>query len=801
MTDFVPTHDWQPVPPGAVLPPGCQTEMDMETGGQRARLALEPHLDDARRLLELLDGEAEFFTFQIFDDTPRKDQNLARTLFGEFDRLASILHDRQHDGCGVFVTVNRTKGGKRRAECVDLIRAAFTDLDGAPLDPVLNCALEPHIAVESSPGKFHAYWICEGVELEQFTAIQKAIAARFGGDKSVHDLPRVMRLPGFWHLKGEPFRSRIVQVNERLPYTVDELLAEFPPGEAKAANGVDDDDAQTMADLVRDVLTAESYHEPLTKLAWRWLAGGMDDADVVRTLRSLMENSDHPRDERWTSRYNDIERTVETAKKKFVDAGTFDLTDDGLALAMARDWERDSSYCDEFGRWIFWRNGHWEFDRTKLALSRTRFWLRTHAETIIQQRPSMAKKAAALRDDKTIYAIAKLVACDRLLASVPEDWDSDPMKLGGRLTVDLRSGENYEPRPSDRIIKRVGCDLCDAPPIQWLQFLDEITGGDKELQDYLQRMCGYWLTGLVNEHVFFFFYGTGANGKSVFINTMRWVLGDYATVIGSEVLMVAPFDRHPTELAKLRGMRLAVASEIERGKVWAESKIKSLTGGDKIQARFMRQDFFEYTPQFKLVVVGNYKPSLRAVDEAVRRRLHLVPFTVTIPEHKRDKDLEAKLCDEGGAIFRWALEGCALWCVHGLQPTDVVRAATEEYLASEDAFELWREACTILDKDEWADSAGLWHSWRLWADNAGEPVGSQKVFGNMLAAHGFVPKDGYVEAGGGKRKKARGYAGLRLNTTETLEEIRQSAERAKREQTARTFAQGVGAGLRAAKRG
>ena len=150
-------------------------------------------------------------------------------------------------------------------------------------------------------------------------------------------------------------------------------------------------------------------------------------------------------------------------------------------------------------------------------------------------------------------------------------------------------------------------------------------------------MVGYALTGVTVEHALFFLYGTGANGKSVFVNTIAAILGDYATNAPMDTFMATQGERHPTDMAGLRGARLVTSIETEQGRRWAESRLKALTGGDKISARFMRQDFFEFIPQFKLVVAGNHKPAIRTIDEAMRRRLHLVPFTVTIPPKQRDK--------------------------------------------------------------------------------------------------------------------------------------------------------------------
>ena len=154
------------------------------------------------------------------------------------------------------------------------------------------------------------------------------------------------------------------------------------------------------------------------------------------------------------------------------------------------------------------------------------------------------------------------------------------------------------------------------------------------------------LTGITREHALFFGHGTGANGKSVFVSTVAGMMGNYHRSAPIETLTASSSDRHPTDLAGLRGARLVTAVETEEGRRWAESKIKALTGGDMIAARFMRQDFFEYTPQFKLMIAGNHKPGLRSVDEAIRRRFHLIPFTVTIPPEERDLELGDKLKGE-----------------------------------------------------------------------------------------------------------------------------------------------------------
>ena len=336
--------------------------------------------------------------------------------------------------------------------------------------------------------------------------------------------------------------------------------------------------------------------------------------------------------------------------------------------------------------------------------------------------------------------------------------------------IDLRSGAQLAPNPLAYITKitAVAPASAGAAAPLWTAFLARITGENVDLQGYLQRVAGYCLTGSVSEHALFFLYGTGANGKSVFVNTLVALWGDYATTISTDMLMVSQSDRHPTEVARLRGARLVVGNEIESGRTWAESKIKSLTGGDRLQGRFMRQDFFEFDPQFKLMVIGNNRPSMRGVDEAIRRRLHLIPFTVTIPPGERDPGLFDKLKAEWPAILRWAVDGCLIWQREGLRPPEIVRTATADYLGGEDTFELWRDDCTTPENRWWESSADLWTSWKRWAEAAGEFTGKQRSFSDRLTERGLTPER---QPGTGKR----GFCGLRLNRPDYTEDRRHGA--------------------------
>lgn len=228
---------------------------------------------------------------------------------------------------------------------------------------------------------------------------------------------------------------------------------------------------------------------------------------------------------------------------------------------------------------------------------------------------------------------------------------------------------------------------------------------------------------------------TGANGKSLIFNAITHALGDYAITLGSEVLMESHNDRHPTEVAVLRGARMALCSEVDSGRRWNETRVKRLSGGDQITARLMHRDPFEFQPSHKLVLLANAKPGIRVVDEAIRRRIHLIEFSVTIPEAERDASLPERLKAEAGGILSWAIAGCQYWQTHGLQPPDSILAATSTYLDRDDVIAEWiSECCRPVGQISLSDAHA---SYRDWAERNGHPAIGRNTFGDQLEAHGI----------------------------------------------------------------
>jgi P4 family phage/plasmid primase-like protien len=419
-------------------------------------------------------------------------------------------------------------------------------------------------------------------------------------------------------------------------------------------------------------------------------------------------------------------------------------SEDQIALAFVRRHGDRLRFDHSAGRWYEWTGTRWQRNETRLAFH--------FARELARESSDGAKGFCKASVASGVEAFAR---ADPQLAVTAEIWDRDPWLLGTPGgTVDLRTGELRTARREDFITRQTGAAPEPGEPRRWLQFLGEATAGDSELIRFLQQVAGYCLTGSTCEQALFFIYGPGGNGKSVFVNILKHVLGDYAVTASMETFTASRLDRHPTDLAMLKGARLVSASETEEGRAWAESRIKQVTGGDKISARFMRQDFFEFSPQFKLVIVGNHAPMLANVDEAARRRFNIIPFTqkpVT-----PDRKLEDKLKAEAGQILSWAIEGCLDWQANGLVRPEVVKAATADYFEDQDLFGRWLEDNCERGPSKWETAQTLFRDWQDYAKAAGEDPGTQRAMASKLKRAGFMPR----KVTGG----ARAYHGIALKS-------------------------------------
>ena len=366
-----------------------------------------------------------------------------------------------------------------------------------------------------------------------------------------------------------------------------------------------------------------------------------------------------------------------------------ELSDDAIAAAFSSRHAGDLRYLAPWGRWYRWTGKHWQEDRTVAVFDLMRTVCREPAG-----RARGIKLGRQIASAKTVAAAERIARSDPRHAIVPEALDADAYLLNTPAgTIDLRSGEIRLHRCEDLLTKVTGVapDDC-ADDSLWRSFLRQITCDDEDLEAYLQRLIGYVLTGDTCDHVLAFFYGSGANGKSTLLDLLLFVLGDYARQVPSQTLLETRNEQHPTVLANLMGVRLAISSELEEGQYWAESRIKSLTGDAVLTGRFMRQDFFEFPRTHKHIIAGNHKPAIRIVDEAIRRRIHLIPFNARFVGEAVDRDMPAKLREAAPAVLAWAVRGCLEWQSAGLCPPSTVMSATEDYLRMQDTLGLWLES-------------------------------------------------------------------------------------------------------------
>lgn len=418
-------------------------------------------------------------------------------------------------------------------------------------------------------------------------------------------------------------------------------------------------------------------------------------------------------------------------------------------------------YSPQQAIWYVWDEGMWKPDAELLAEDVIKQELRAVAVELLSHGATAKEQKDAMTDARAICSAAKaanvrtLMQSDRRIAVAVESLDYDPWILNTPTgVIDLKTGKILPPNP-DLLCTRstsVPADFGGAHP-EWDRFLKEATNEDEELQRYLQRLAGYALTGSTREQQLTFIWGPGGNGKGVLVSVLLGILADYSRPASMETFTASTSERHTTDIAMLSGARLVTASETQSGKRWDEAKVKVLTGGDPITARFMRQDNFTFIPQFKLVFMGNHKPEIRDVDAAMRRRIQLVPFTVA--PKRVDKELGTKLREEWPAIFAWMIEGCLLWQKQGLMPPKVVQDASQEYFEGEDAVGRWIKENTEPAEGEKLEMQKMFNSWREWANANGEYVGSLKRLSAALETKGWEKyKDG--------KTRRVGYVGFKL---------------------------------------
>ena len=403
-------------------------------------------------------------------------------------------------------------------------------------------------------------------------------------------------------------------------------------------------------------------------------------------------------------------------------------TDTGNAELFVSLYGDQLRYDHRRGRWLVWAGHWWQPDDnsavTRLAIKAARH--RYHAAVDIDDKHERGREAQFAIACENRPRIEAMLAIARALHPVTDngdDWDSDPWTFAVvNGVIDLHTGELRDGRPEDRLSKHAPTAYGrDATSPVFDRFLGQIIP-DRDVRDYIQRLAGYILTGHTHEQMMGFWHGGGANGKSTLADALMHVMGpDYARTAAPGLLLKTRNDRHPTELADLFGARLVVSVEVDEGRTLAEALMKWLTGGDRVKARFMHQDFFEFDATAKILLLANHKPVVRGRDLAIWRRIKLVPFDVTIAEADQDESLPAKLRDEASGILNWMLAGCLAWQMSRLNEPAVMRAATAEYQRDSDELAPFIEECCHLHPEGRCRAAALYAAYKHWAAAALSP--------------------------------------------------------------------------------
>lgn len=369
-----------------------------------------------------------------------------------------------------------------------------------------------------------------------------------------------------------------------------------------------------------------------------------------------------------------------------------------------------------------WNGTHWEEDETGQVVR----WAKAEARKLWEKISTSGDPDTAYRhctrseSSSGINGTMKLTETEPGIPVAVDALDSDPYLLNTRQgTIDLRTGECRPHDRADRITRCLDIDYDpDARAPLFERFLEEIQP-NPDMRAYLQRQAGYAATGVVSEQELLIPWGGGANGKSVFVDLQLHVLGPYAGTAPDSLLTAKTFQEHPTELADLQGKRLVVASETEEGAKLRIQLVKKLTGDERIKARRMRQDFFEFRRTCKFWLVTNNKPVVDEGTHAVWRRLRLVPFGVTIPPAQRDRDLLSKLKDEAAGVLAWMIRGAVEWHKSGMQTPNAVREATLTYRAESDRLADYRERLVTGDGYK-VTRSDLFDDYLEWTKEAGE---------------------------------------------------------------------------------
>lgn len=417
-------------------------------------------------------------------------------------------------------------------------------------------------------------------------------------------------------------------------------------------------------------------------------------------------------------------------------------TDLGNAERFKRDHKDRLRWSVQRG-WFVWTGTHWKNDPMGKAAQRLaeetvrKLYTEAADATTHDERSALSEHAVKSESSRAIAAMLSLAQAHFIVDDAV--WDRDPYALNCENgTVDLRSGEIRAHRREDMLTRITPVMYSpDAQAPAFFRYLEEVQP-EPDVRAYLARLFGYAAIGAVYEHVLSVFWGSGQNGKSVLADVVVHVLGEHAMPGPSSLIVASSSETHPADIASLEGQRLVVVHETKRGVSFDASKVKVLTGGDRLIARRMRQDFFTFDPSHTLLMLSNYRPRADASDSALWRRVHLVRWPVTIPEERRDRTLAARIKeDEAPGVLAWLVRGAIEWGQRGLDAPTSVKEQTAEYRSSEDVIGTFLEEHCVQVKEARVQAGALYEAFTKWCDANGARAMRGNDFAEEIISLGY----------------------------------------------------------------
>jgi putative DNA primase/helicase len=427
--------------------------------------------------------------------------------------------------------------------------------------------------------------------------------------------------------------------------------------------------------------------------------------------------------------------------------GLIQFTDSTNAMRLVKEHGRDIRYNAAWKKWIVWNGMFWELDEGGVMIHEKGLeMVRNIYDELLKtadyrERIDIEKAAMLSESVRRREAFVRAATWIKALNVKSDELDPNPWLLNVKNgTVDVMSGEFREHRQEDMITKIANVEYnakADCP--LWKQFIREIMDYNIDIINFVQTAAGWALTGDVSEQTMFILFGSGANGKTTFLNTIMYLLGDYATATPTETFLKKSGD-YTNDIARLRGTRFVTTTEVELGRRLAEPLIKKITGNDQMTARFLYGEFFNFTPTFKIFMATNHKPVIKGTDHGIWRRSKLIPFTTRIPEEKQDKHLELKLRGEASGILNWLLEGTARWLREGLQAPAAVMNATDEYRDEMDVIGNFLKECTIQQPGISIRVREFFKAYQEWCVENNEHAMSERFLSLRLQEMGYERK-------------------------------------------------------------